>query len=134
VRPELATRVQEIAEGARLLGPHTAPDIIAEHRRRLQQEQSLVEESRAKFEAGEILEEELYGGDGYTLHGNYPLLMEVNVAGRVCASYLSVPVRALEEEPTLLESRFIPEVREMLKEKVAEFLTSRTAQKADAAT
>ena len=116
-------RAQEITDGAKVLGPQTAPEIIAYHEREFEKEQSLVAEARAKFEAGEILEEEMYKGNPLTMMGLHPLMLEAKVFGHTYVTYHAVPVATLKEAPDSLERIFIPSVRELFKAKVIEHLS-----------
>jgi hypothetical protein len=126
MRPEIEKRARELANAATLLGPQTVPEIIAEHERKLEQDNRLIAESRAQFKRGEIIEEELYDGDFLIQRGLYPILLEARLFGKVHATYIGVTVDTLRENPEVLETIWVPRVREMLAERIAEALSEKS--------
>lgn len=126
MRWQIDSRARDLAAQATLLGPQTVPEIVAEHRRRLEYDNEQIAQSRAAFEAGEIIEEELYEGDFLTQRGLYPILLEARLFGRVYATYIGVTVETLEQHPEQLESIWLPRVREMLAVRIAEALVEKS--------
>lgn len=121
----LEERAQQIADGAPIQGPQTAPEIITAFERLLECERRAVDESRRAFEAGEILEEELYDGHPLIINGQYPLLAEARIAGKLYGAYVPVSIERLKEDFGSLNTNFIPLVREKLRQRVLEELRDR---------
>jgi hypothetical protein len=130
---DIQKRAGEIAEGAKLVGPQTVAEIIAAYEHKLAEDNALIAESRAQFERGEILEEELHEGDFLTQRGLWPILLEVRAFGKVIAFYIGASIDTLRERPEVLQEQFIPTAREQLRRRIVEEFLEKREKKAVAA-
>jgi len=115
----------EAASKAKRIGPQTAPEMLADYEYRKRLDDELVRDSRAAFERGEITEDEIYEGNPWLSRGHYPLVFESRVREQAVAAWIPLSVRAIEEEPRLIDKMAEPQARHIIQREALKFLRAR---------